>query len=913
MLAHAVHSGPGASVTIAVVVTAYNKGPYIGAALASLAAQTRRPDAVVVVDDGSTDDSAEVAEQFALRHPELAVRVVRQANSGQPAHARNAGIPHTTADVIICLDADDLLAPLYLQAVEQAFAEDPGLGLVYPDILGFTESGHMRMWSSHDWAPQQLAQQNLCPCVTAFRREIWERSGGYRTNVRGYEDWDFWLAAASLGYRGRRLPYPFFNYRELEHGVFASTHARDLALRASIVQNNPTWYTLVTHDVARRLLADEPIAPLDVWEGLDEILRVGLLTAAKDAAAEAMAWATRCVQDGSVSVVLPRLLAQVKAGRISIEGTQRLGALYLEAGQTADGQAMLLLAWGNARLARLMEQTGSEAALETTPDTSLVAALPTPSPDGPRVLCWMPYGQWTLHAQHEQTILHGARWRGAQVRYVMCDGAFRSCDMHWEAVRPRDAASCASCMAQQLRTARGLLTPYEWLTTLVTAAQRTEAARWSSTLPAAELTRARWQDWDIGPWIVSSIHSQFRTNVVDPANPDHERVLRAHLEAGLLTAFAMQQIIDSWQPDVLLLFNGRMGVLRVAFELARAANIRVVTHERGWTAGTLYLAENADCLSLAPLREAWSRWETTPLTDSELQQAQSWLLDRAYGRNLNWRQFSPPPGSEDELRRRLALREGAPLYVLFTSSEDEVAGNRERQSVFGAQSSWLEATAAWAASHPEVDLVIRVHPNTGGKQSTGRNAEQLAWLQHFATTTPASVRFVWPDDDISTYTLMDMADVTLSYLSTTGLEAACRGKPAIMGASSYIGGYGFTDDVQSVAEYAAMLDRFCVAPEAEEAVINRRTRAWRFAYLAMYRYMLPFPLVPQRDFSSAGLAYTALEELKPGRDAGLDHAVSVLLDAAPVCPGPDPVTPRDADTERHFHQAASGARHPVQA
>jgi len=912
MEAHAVSSESAPSITMAVVVTAYNKGAYIGAALASLAAQTRRPDAVVVVDDGSTDASAEVAEQFAASHPELAVRVIRQPNSGQPAHARNAGIPHTAADVIICLDADDLLSPLYLQAVEQAFFDDPGLGLVYPDILGFTESGQMRMWSSHDWVPHELAQQNLCPCVTAFRREIWERTGGYRTNVRGYEDWDFWLAAASLGYRGRRLPYPFFNYRELEHGVFASTHARDLALRASIVQNNPTWYSLVTHDVARKLLADEPIAPLDVWDGLDEILRVALLTAAKDAAAEAMAWATRCVEDGSVSTVLPRLLAQVKAGRISVEGTQRLGALYLEAGQTADGQAMLLLAWGNARHARLLTQQEAAAPAPSDSATASPSALPAVPADGPRVLCWMPYGQWTLHAQHEQTLLHGARWRGANVRYIMCDAAFRSCDMHWEAVRPRDAASCASCMAQQLRTARGLLTPYEWLTSLVSTAQRLEAASWSSTVPTDELPFARWLQWEIGPWIMSSIHSQFRTNVVDPMNPDHERALRAHLEAGLLTAFAMQQVIESWKPDVLLLFNGRMGVLRVAFELARAAGVRVVTHERGWTSGTLYLAENADCLSLAPLREAWSRWADVPLSADELQQTQTWLLDRAFGRNLNWRRFSPPPGSEGDVRQRLALRDGAPLYVLYTSSEDEVAGNRERQSVFGSQSRWLEAAAAWVARHPEVDFVVRVHPNTGGKQSTGRNAEQLTWLQHFASTAPSWMRFVWPDDDVSTYTLMDMADVTVSYLSTTGLEAACRGKPAIMGSSAYIGGYGFTDDVMAVTEYDTLLDRFLVVPEAEDVVMTRRTLAWRFAYLAMFRYMLPFPLVPQRDFSTAGLAYTALDALQPGRDAGLDHAVAVLLDAAPVCPGPDPARPRATQVEQDFHHQALGRRQAVQ-
>lgn len=880
---------------IAVVCTSYNKGPYIGMALNSLAAQSLLPSEIVVVDDGSTDNSADVADAFAAAHPELAMRVVRQANSGQPAHARNAGIPLTSSEIVICLDADDALSPLYLQAVAQAFASDPGLGLVYPDILGFTEDGQMRAWESHEWNPAQLAQQNGCPCVTAYRREVWEQVGGYRTNVRGYEDWDFWLAAASRGYRGKRLPYPFFNYRELASGVFASTNAHDLQLRASIVTNNPTWYSVVSHDMARAILRDGVIDPLAEWEGLDEILRVGLMTAARTAAADALAWAARCAQDGSIATVTQRLLSQVKSGRISIDGTRRLGAVYLESGRAADGNAMLLLALGNASQERALQEGRAHAPMAELP--------PTPDGAAPRVLCWMPYGQWTLHAQHEQTLLQGARWHGAAVRYIMCDGAFQSCDMHWEAVRPRDEHSCAHCMRMQQRTANGLRMPHEWLTQHLTADERAEAARWAAAVPAAELTTAMWDGWAIGDWIVSSIHSQFRSNRIDVTNPAHERVLRAHLDAGLLVAFAMRRLLADWRPDVLLLFNGRMGVLRVAFEMARAANVRVVTHERGWVVDSLYLAENADCLSLQPMREAWTRWRDVPLTADEHARTQTWLLDRAYGRHLNWRQFSPAPGLTTQVHEALALRPHAPLYVLYTSSEDEVASNRERTSVFGTQTRWLDATAEWARQHPEVDVVIRVHPNTGGKHSTGQNAEQLAAIQQFATTVPANVRMVWPDDAISSYTLMEMASVTLSYLSTTGLEAACRGKPAIMAASSYIGGYGFTDDIAAVADYAGTLDRY-LQGEASAAVVARRTVAWRFAYMAMYRYQLPFPLVPQRNFSTAGLGYTSLAELKPGCDASLDHAVQVLLHGAAVCRSPDVSVVRSSDEEWRRHAAA---------
>jgi hypothetical protein len=886
---------------IAVVVTCFNKGPYIELALASLAAQVVRPAEIVVVDDGSTDDSAAIADDFARRHPSLSVRVLRQANSGQPAYPRNAGIAEVTADIVICLDADDALSPLYLHAVTKAFTDDPGLGLVYPDFVVWDAEGTLRTVESQAWNPRALAQANGCPCVTAFRREVWERVGGYRTNVRGYEDWDFWIAAASHGFRGERIPYPFFNYRELGSGVFASTSAHDLTLRAAIVQNNPQWYSMVTHALAAAIMADEPIEPLAEWAGTDPILQHAFITAAKRAAESAITWAERVAESGSLADVEQRLLTQLNSGRITADSARRLGAIYLRRGDVVQGNTILLVAMGmDAQARRVL------AAAEGT-GTDVVAGAPPPPAGGgapaPRVLCWMPYGQWSIHALQEMTILHGARHRGAEVRYIMCNGLFSSCDMYWSAVHPRTESSCSDCIAVQTRQAAGLRLPHEWLGQHISAAERAGAAQWAASVPVEGLLEATFNGWAIGSWIVSSVHSHFRTNVVDVHVPDHEASLRANLEAGLLTAIAMDRLLRSWQPDVLFLFNGRMASPRVAFELARAAGVRVVTHERGWVFDTLYLAENADCLSLAPMRDAWARWREQPLTADEYARTETWLLDRAHGRNLNWRQFSPPPGTAESVRHTLGLREDAPLYVLFTSSEDEVASNRERTSVFGTQARWMAATSAWARRHPDVDLVIRVHPNTGGARSTGRNAEQLAWMQQFATTVPSNVRMVWPDDTVSSYTLMDMASVTLSYLSTTGLEAACRGRPAVMAASSYIGGYGFTHDVASTAEYDILLDRL-LDEESLETVVHRRTLAWRFAYMAMFRYMLPFPLVPQRTFSEAGLGYTTLDALRPGQDASLDHAVDVLLDGVPVCRDPDASIARRAEDERQRHLEA---------
>jgi hypothetical protein len=766
---------------------------------------------------------------------------------------------------------------------------------VYPDANVLSPDGTVRGLPSSAWNAERLAQTNLCFCVTAFRREIWERVGGYRTNVRGYEDWDFWIAAASLGYRGLRIALPLFNYRVSATGVFASTPDHDLRLRATIVRNNPQWYSLVTHAVADAIVQESSFDPMHEWEGIDEILQTGLMTAAQRSAAGLSAWAERCARRGVLPVVQQRLQDQLNSNRINAAGLKRLGALYRQSGRSADGDAILLVALGTEMKQRAAKATpGAEA-----PPMANAQASPSRAP---RVLCWMPYGQWALHGQHEMTILHGAQRQGAEIRYVMCDGAFRACDMHWEVVRPRTATSCAECRHLQSRYASGLRMPHEWISAHLTSEERETASSWAVSLPTDALLGARYADLEIGAWVVSSVHSQFRSNRVDLHDAAHEASMRAHLEAGLLVAFATQRLLRDWAPDVMLLFNGRMGVLRAAFEVARAAGVRVITHERGWIAGTLYLAENAHCLSLTPLQEAWARWRDQPLLADEHAQLETWLLDRANGRNLNWLMFSPPPGAEDAVRKSLALRPDAPLFVVFTSSEDEVAGNDDFVSVFGGQQEWLEATAEWAARNPDVDVVVRVHPNTGGRRSMGRNAEQIDWLRRFAVGLSANVHVVWPDDAVSSYTLIEMATATLSYLSTMGMEAACRGRRAFMAASAFVGGHGFTDEIDDPAHYSALLDRYRIAEEPD-VVLRRRVMAWRFAYMALYRYMLPFPLVVQRDVTTAYLAYTTLDALKPGSDPALDRAVDMLLRGTPICPDPDPAVQRDATAEAARHLA----------
>ncbi len=114
--------------TVSVIVPTYNRADLLVEALASALQQTRLPDEILVVDDGSVDATAEV---LAKHGPP--VIAIRQDNRGVSA-ARNLALERATGDIILFLDSDDLLLPRCVERIAEEFASHPEVGVIYPDM-----------------------------------------------------------------------------------------------------------------------------------------------------------------------------------------------------------------------------------------------------------------------------------------------------------------------------------------------------------------------------------------------------------------------------------------------------------------------------------------------------------------------------------------------------------------------------------------------------------------------------------------------------------------------------------------------------------------------------------------------------------------------------------------------------------
>ena len=177
---------------VSVIVPLYNAAPYIGEALESIVASTYRPIEVIVVNDGSTDDSLRVAQVFAGEHKE--VRVLSQPNSGVSA-ARNHAIREAKGEYILPVDADDKIGATYIEHAVAVFADQVRVVGCRAEYFGAKQGE----WRLPDYTPELLARKNMIHVSSLFRRADWQRAGGFCEQDIYREDWDFWLSLMEQG------------------------------------------------------------------------------------------------------------------------------------------------------------------------------------------------------------------------------------------------------------------------------------------------------------------------------------------------------------------------------------------------------------------------------------------------------------------------------------------------------------------------------------------------------------------------------------------------------------------------------------------------------------------------------------------------------------------------------------------
>lgn len=274
---------------VTVIIPAHNYGRYLPATLQSVRAQSLNAWECIIVDDGSTDDTLEVASRAAAADPRFQIISRPPCRLGE---ARNVGLAASSAPYVQFLDADDLLETRKLEDHARFLDEHPEVDVVYADAVYFDAedpaSRQHGLRDNVDWMPRlsgdgdellaQLVERNIMVVnAPVVRRSALEAVGGFARDLSALEDWDLWLRLAVDGGRfvHREAPgtralvraHDRSMSRDLRRMLTATHHVRTkvgrLVSDAELKQRNRTL-----------LLATE--ARLGVVEGLNGDLKAGL-------------------------------------------------------------------------------------------------------------------------------------------------------------------------------------------------------------------------------------------------------------------------------------------------------------------------------------------------------------------------------------------------------------------------------------------------------------------------------------------------------------------------------------------------------------------------------------------------------------------------------------------------------------
>jgi glycosyltransferase involved in cell wall biosynthesis len=194
---------------VSIVTPSYNQASYLEETIRSVLEQGYEPLEYVVVDDGSTDGSAELAERYADR-----LSVIRQENSGQTA-AINRGFAETTGQLMGYLNSDDTLLPDALETMVAELERKPKAWLVYGDAHYTDErserTGYLRAREFDVAQMQRACDNHVVQPSTLWRREAWERYGPFDEDAYYFFDFEFFMQFPPE--RVRRLEQPLSTYR----------------------------------------------------------------------------------------------------------------------------------------------------------------------------------------------------------------------------------------------------------------------------------------------------------------------------------------------------------------------------------------------------------------------------------------------------------------------------------------------------------------------------------------------------------------------------------------------------------------------------------------------------------------------------------------------------------------------------
>lgn len=416
---------------------------------------------------------------------------------------------------------------------------------------------------------------------------------------------------------------------------------------------------------------------------------------------------------------------------------------------------------------------------------------------------------WAYHANLEAIVHKTLLSHGARVVHYTCGGGRQYCDrVHIHEFGPPPCGTCKHLNSKTL-DAHGIH-PIELQDGTPNDADGLNGKS------LEELLDYEWDGVPIGRLVSTSVR-WFLCSEDLAADPLSLGFLRSAIREGHLFVRQLAARLERDRPDVIFMLNGQFFFERLATHCAEKKGIRVVTYERGYDKGSVFVSDGFPA-SRYDTTGIWPRVMDRQLNPEQDAQLDAYLTDRMYGRRSIANFWPDPdftPRTDD-------------FSVLLTNVVWDTAA-QNRGACYPDQRSWLVDVVTWYGNHPEHRLVVRVHP-AEVRVSNATSRESAADIVRGIPGMPfPNVEIIEPSDPQSSYPLIEGSRLVHVFASTVGLEAAIKGKPCLVAGDAQFAFKGFTFEPANPDEYRLSCEEFLRLPPSVNV-----GRARNFAYFFFF-------------------------------------------------------------------------------
>ena len=477
------------------------------------------------------------------------------------------------------------------------------------------------------------------------------------------------------------------------------------------------------------------------------------------------------------------------------------------------------------------------------------------------------------------------RLRGHEVDMLLCDGVLPAClECTYVQVEPDRMARggpqsslCGYCHRTGTRSVDGLDIRTHAFSSLVTAADRAEARDLASAVTLYNVATLEVDGLQVGEHALAGTLRYYARATLGSTTGEMT-ILRRYVEAAVITVRVAQALLRREKYDVAVFHHGIYVPQGLLGEVCRAEGVRVVNWNPGYRSRT-FIFSHHDTYHHTLMDEPPSTWEDEGWDEAREQRVLDYLESRWSG-SRDWIYFHREPEHDvAEIEREVGIDFSArPTIGLLTNVMWD-AQLHYPANAFPTMHDWVVETVRWFADHPELQLMIRVHPAeiTGWLPS---RQQVEAEIQREFPQLPENVYIVGPDSQVSTYAAMLQCDSVIIFGTKTGVELTALGVPVIVAGEAWIRGKGVTRDVTTRESYADIL---ATLPVGERMSPVLTTRARQYAFHFFFRRMIPLEFMEATGISIPvyWAAVRDLAELAPGASLGLDVVCSGIVDGTP--------------------------------